>query len=288
MQSNSEPVIRRATPSDAAECARICYDAFATINAAHNFPCDLSGPEHASGIINALFNAPGFYCVVAEVDGRIVGSNCMDERAVVHGIGPITIDPHAQNRGIGRKLMGAAMERSRERGAGVRLVQSAFHNRSMALYTDLGFDVREPLVVLQGRTSVRSIPGCTVRPAASPDRKACNELSYRVHGFDRGADLAHSIDEGTALVVEREGRVTGYATALAFFGHATCESNADLQALLASAESFGGAGFLLPTRNAELFRWCLCNGLRIVEPMTLMSMGLYTEPAGAWLPSILF
>jgi hypothetical protein len=26
----------------------------------------------------------------------------------------------------------------------------------------------------------------------------------------------------------------------------------------------------------------------VVEPMTLMSIGLYNEPAGAWLPSILF
>jgi len=75
---------------------------------------------------------------------------------------------------------------------------------------------------------------------------------------------------------------------MAFFGHTTCESNTDLQALLTSVESFGGAGFLLPTRNTELFRWCLANDLRVVEPMTLMSMGLYNEPAGAWLPSILF
>jgi hypothetical protein len=37
-----------------------------------------------------------------------------------------------------------------------------------------------------------------------------------------------------------------------------------------------------------MLRWCLDNGLRIVQPMTLMSKGLYNEPAGAWLPSIFF
>jgi hypothetical protein len=26
----------------------------------------------------------------------------------------------------------------------------------------------------------------------------------------------------------------------------------------------------------------------VVQPMTLMTMGLYNEPAGAWLPSIIF
>lgn len=109
-----------------------------------------------------------------------------------------------------------------------------------------------------------------------------------MHGFDRGADLAHSIQQGTALVTERGGRITAYASHLAFSGHSTAESNADLQALIASVDSFAGPGMLVPTRNAGLFRWCLSNGLRVVEPMTLMSTGLYNEPAGAFLPSILF
>ncbi|MER3423912.1 MAG: GNAT family N-acetyltransferase, partial [Nitrospiraceae bacterium] len=47
-------------------------------------------------------------------------------------------------------------------------------------------------------------------------------------------------------------------------------------------------GFLLPTRNADLFRWCLEQGLRVVQPMTLMSQGLYQKPAGTFLPSILY
>ncbi|MGB2622514.1 MAG: hypothetical protein WA857_02520 [Candidatus Acidiferrum sp.] len=61
-----------------------------------------------------------------------------------------------------------------------------------------------------------------------------------------------------------------------------------LAELLAAAEAFQGPGILVPTRNAGLFRWCLENGLRVVQPMTLMTMGLYNEPAGAYLPSILF
>lgn len=30
------------------------------------------------------------------------------------------------------------------------------------------------------------------------------------------------------------------------------------------------------------------NGLRVVQPMNLMTLGLYNEPAGAYLPSVLF
>ncbi len=109
-----------------------------------------------------------------------------------------------------------------------------------------------------------------------------------MHGHHRSGELADAIRQGTATVVERHARITGYASALAFSGHVVAETNADLQALIAAADAFGGPGFLLPSRNSELFRWCLANGLRVVQPMTLMSIGLYNEPKGAFLPSILY
>ncbi len=281
--------LRAARPEDAAACGQICYDAFSTLSQKYGFPSDFPAPEAAVGALTFMFSAPGVYCVVAERDGRIVGSNCLDERAVINGVGPITVEPGDQNSGVGRALMRDVIERASEKSAaGVRLVQAAFHNRSMSLYTSLGFDVREPLSCMQGRTTQRTVPGCTVRPATTDDLHDCSTLSRQVHGFGRSEDLAQSIEHGTAMVVERGGRITGYATMLAFFGHATAETNPDLQAMLTSAESFGGPGILVPTRNSALFRWCLENGLRVVQPLTLMTMGLYNEPAGAWLPSILF
>jgi hypothetical protein len=240
-------------------------------------------------VLSMMFSNPGFYCVVAEAEGRIVGSNCLDERSMVSGVGPITIDPGVQNRGVGRMLMQAVMDRAIGQGAaGIRLVQATFHNRSLSLYAGLGFDVRAPLSCMQGRTLQRNMPGSTVRPAQLADVKVCDILSRQVHGFSRTVELTEAIQQGTASVVERDGRITGYASVLAFFGHATAESNLDLEALIASVDSFGGPGILVPAQNSALFRWCLANGLRVVQPMTLMSVGLYNEPAGAWLPSILF
>jgi predicted N-acetyltransferase YhbS len=280
--------IRVADPEDSSACGQICYDAFLDINRAHGFPCDFPGPEATTRLLSMMFVNPGCYCVVAEAEGRIVGSNCLYEQSLIGGVGPVTVDPNTQHAGVGRKLMHAILDRASGGNAGLRLVQAAFHNRSLALYTSLGFDVREPLSCVQGRTRERTMPGCVVRPALSSDLEACNALSQRVHGYDREAELAQAKRQNTALVVERGGRVTGYASALAFFGHATAETNLDMQALIASAESFGGSGILVPSRNSALLRWCLANGLRVVQPMTLMSMGLYNEPAGAWLPSILF
>jgi predicted N-acetyltransferase YhbS len=281
--------IRRARPEDAAACGQICYEAFHKINTDHNFPPDVPEPAHGVRLLTQLFSHPGFYCVVAEVDGAIAGSNCLDERDSIAGIGPITINPQVQNRGVGRELMQAVLDRARERKApGVRLVQAAFHNRSLSLYTKLGFEVREPLSVMQGPAIKKTFDGYTVRKAGRMDVEECDRLALRVHGHHRGGELADAIGQGTATVVEHGGRITGYASSIAFFGHSVAESNADLQALIAAAESFGGPGFLMPSRNGELFRWCLGNGLRVVQPMTLMSRGLYNEPKGAFLPSVTY
>jgi hypothetical protein len=185
--------------------------------------------------------------------------------------------------------MQAILDRARERNfAGVRLVQAAFHNRSLSLYTRLGFDAREPLSVMQGPALRKRLDGYVIRPALPRDIEECNRVCRNVHGHDRGGEVADAIRQETAVLVEHHGRITGYATGLAFFAHAVAETNLDLHALIASAEAFGGPGILVPTRNSALFRWCLENGLRIVEPMTLMSLGMYNEPVGAYLPSILY
>jgi GNAT superfamily N-acetyltransferase len=290
--------IRRATPADVPESARICYEAFSAINKQHNFPPDFPAPEVPAGLLSFMFSHPGFYCVVAEFDGKVAGSNCLDERSPIAGIGPITIDPAVQNKQIGRALMQVVMDRAADRNfSGVRLVQAAFHNRSLSLYTKLGFDVREPLSCMQGPAISRRTPGYTIRRAEMSDVAACNALCSRVHGHDRGGELRDAIQEGSAIVAIREGemngaenvrRIVAYSSPMAFFGHSVAETNDDLQALIAAAPEFGGPGILVPTRNAALLRWCLENGLRITQPMTLMTMGLYNEPAGAYLPSILF
>jgi len=227
--------------------------------------------------------------VVAELNGRVIGSNCLDERTPIAGVGPITIDPAEQSRTAGRQLMQAVIARATERKfAGIRLVQAAYHNRSLSLYTKLGFVVREPLACMQGSAIQRSLPGYRVRAAQAGDLAACNELCLRVHGHDRAGELSDAIQQRTAVVAEAEGRVRAYASALGFFGHAVGESNEGLQALIAAAAELQGPGILVPTRNAGLFRWCLENGLRVIQPMTLMTMGLYNEPTGACLPSVLF
>ena len=281
--------LRKADAADAARLGEICYRAFKAIAEAHNFPPDFPSPDAAAALLAGYISHERIFGVVAEIDGRIVGSNFLDERNPIAGLGPITIDPAVQNHGAGRALMHAVLRRSQERGAaGIRLVQAGYHNRTLALYLKLGFEAREQLACMQGAAVGKAVAGHVVRPAADTDLPACNRLCLRVHGHERGGELADAIAQGTARVVESGRRITGYATCVAFFGHAVGESDDDLKALIGAAQSFPGPGFLVPTRNGELMRWCLGQDLRITQTMTLMTIGPYNRPDGSWLPSVNF
>lgn len=243
----------------------------------------------AREVLRGFLSHPKFHSVVAEKDGKVVGSNFLDERAIVTGVGPITVDPAHQNEGVGRELMLAVMRRSAKIGAaGIRLVQAAYHTRSLSLYAKLGFEPREPLTNFQGTPPNRKVSSYEVRKATEADLQACNRLCEAIHGHNRVGEVMDTIKGGTALVVEHDGRITGYSTGLAYFAHSVGESNEDIIALISHIDSFGGPGILVPTRNYPLLKWCLENGLRINQQLTLMTSGLYNEPRGAYLPSILF
>jgi len=281
--------IRPAVAADAADVGRICYEAFAKIGDAFGLPRDFPSVEAAVVAAQGFVGHPKVYGVVAEVDGAIVGSNFLREYNAIAGIGPISVDPAYQSGKIGRALMESVLERSAQCAfPGVRLVQSAHNRISLALYLQLGFVVREPLVCLNGPPIRFALAGSTVRPATPDDVAACDALCHRVHGHTRTGELARAIERGTARVVERSGRIGGYVTAFAFNGHGVAETTDDLRAMIGASDSIDGPGLVVPLRNSELVRWCLANGLRIIQTMTLMTIGLYNEPAGAWFPSVVY
>lgn len=279
--------LRRATPADATNCGDICHAAFVEISSRHGFAPDFPDANIARELMAQLFSTPGFYAVVAEVNGEIIASNVMWEADSIAAIGPITVSPQVQNGSIGKRLMLNVIARAHElKKPGVRLVQSGYHSRSLSLYAKLGFIVREPLAVMQGAPPRIASEGRALRRAAVADLSACNQLCFEVHGYSRGAELAGAIQQGTATLVERAERIVGYATTIGFFGHAVAETNEDLEFLIGSAEALSGPGILVPMRNDSLFRWCLDHGLRVGYTMNLMSTGLYNEPGGPWLPSV--
>src|SRR5882724_4720831 len=154
--------LRPGTAADAPACGRIAYEAFKSVCERHGCPPDFPSAEDATGLLSMLLDHPRFYSVVAEVEGRVVGGQLMRD----------VIDRAA-----------------RQGAAGTRLLQAGFHNRSLCLYSKLGFQTREPMSILQGAPLAQKFPGYAVRPATVADIGACNLVCRTVHGFDRDAEL---------------------------------------------------------------------------------------------------
>ena len=283
-----EITIRRATPADAATCGRICYNAFSEMNLGHGFTVEFPSVEVACLAIGFSIQHPRLYGIVAEVEGNVVGSNFLDERDPVRGVGPITVDPKMQGRGVGRRLMEAVIERA-SGAMSIRLLQESYNLTSMSLYTSLGFDIREPLLYLKGKPRSSAPVGYEVRRAKPEYLEDCVKLCEKVHGFNRANELRDSMSQRMSYVAMRGGHLAAYVSnPTSFAGHGVAETDRDLQALLLGAATAIGQpiAFLLPSRNAIMLRWALNEGLRANRPMTLMSIGKYQEPQGSWISSI--
>lgn len=276
---------------DVEACGRICYEAFSEVGARHNFRRDFPSLEMAIGLMQHLLENPGVFNVVAESEDRVIGSNHLLEVDAIAAVGPITVDPNAQAKGAGRMLMQAVIEHGRAK-PGIRLLQDSFNMASLSLYASLGFEVREPLVLIEGDLKSDHNVGTEheVRPLREDDYDACAELCRSVHGFDRLNELKHTPPAPHPFVALRGGRLTAYISAPQFWplNHAVAETEEDMRALLIGARNQceGPLSFILPARQATLFRWCLKNGMKAIKPMTLMTMGEYHEPRGCYLPSV--
>ncbi len=289
-----EITIRSATEADAQACGRICYEGFRAVTDRHGYPPVFASIEVATRRLAAFLANPSVFGLVAELEGkrRIAGFNFLSERDPVRAIGPIAVDPSLHGSGIGRHLMQAALDRAR--GApSVRLVQESYNIQSLSLYASLGFDAREVYAVVTGTPAPAALPpDWEVRPLREGDIPACEWLQQHVLGYSRINELRETLAAGAPWAALRDGRLRAYASVPTSWqaNHAMAETDEDLQALLLGAARSRPEplALLIPVRRAELFRWCLAQGLRAVRPMTLMSVGKYREPQGAYVPSVLY
>lgn len=274
---------------DAEACGHVVFEAFRWIGERHGFPSDHASERDAARFVKTFIGRPGIFGVVAVNGSQVMGCNFLEERDPIRSVGPLAVVPSAQGRGLGRRLMNAVLERA-QGAAGVRLVQDAFNVASMSLYASLGFAVTEPLVLMTGRVRSGALPGVEVRHLRNEDLDACTALCTKVHACGRGRELREALEEFSPFVATRGGRVVAYASApdLWLMNHGVAETEEDLEALLLGI----GAGLdrplflLVPARRTHLLSWCLREGLRMVKPLTLMTLGEYREPRGAYFPSI--
>lgn len=289
-QTDSKTVtVRRFKAGDIDECAVIGFEAHSAISRRHGFPSEQPSIEFSSRVLKMKVgdqHASGF---VAEQEGRAVGSVFLNgfPGAGIAAVGPLTVAPGAA-AGVGRRLLERALQEASAQGtASVRLVQSPAHFGSLALYAKLGFDVREPLVLVSD-VPVGGTSAARTRPATAAEIPSCLELSQALAGVAREYELEQAIAQNVATVVAEGGAISGYSTGIGLRGHSVARSNTDMQALIAGTPRLPGPGFFVPIRNTDLLRWLLQCGAKMQWPAHLMSVGSYTEPRGAYLPSIAF
>jgi len=274
-------------------CGKIGYEAHKTISSTYGYPSEQPSEDFAIGLIRSLLSNPNSWGVLAERQGKILGSIFLHKfpPSPVAVIGPLTVHPSAEG-GVGRALMDAALTQARKQNYNQsRLVQSPSHIRSFVLYTKSGFTLREPLFLMQGQPQKGSnnASSSNVRLVRNDnDVFVCNELCKSVYGFSREMELRQAKDQGVATMIEIDDVITGYAAGIGILCHAVAKSNEDLKALIANASAILGPGFFVPARNREVINWLLENGFKIGWPANLMTIGHYQEPLMPFLPSLAY
>lgn len=270
------------------ELARICHQAFSTLHDRHHIPRDIPDIETGMMIISHIASRPDYIKVVASIDGEIVGSNFLLHSDTIAGVGPITVDPKVQSRGIGRALMQWIIDESQRQGIHqIRLFQEAINPTSLSLYTSLGFDWRYSAVLMRSQPASSDDP--SIRPLTEYDLDQVKILSLNTYGFSRARDASQLLLAGfPGFLRERNGRAVGYLIG-SLFGHAGAETEDDLLALIAHSARYLPSAlslFICPLNIPNLFRRALAEGHRTVKVFSYMSLGEFTEPHGVYLPSI--
>jgi predicted N-acetyltransferase YhbS len=279
--------LRQPQAADVPELGRICYEAFKDISDRHGFPTDFASVEFAQGIVGLLTQQEAIHSVAAFDGDAARGSNFLGMFDEVGSIGPISVDVTAQGDGIGRMLMEDALSHAAGSGLDmVRLCQDAFNMRSLALYASLGFDVVEPLALLE--LSDEGPVDANVRPAAQDDIPAMADLCQSVYRVSRRVETEFILSLGFPTYVLDRGRIVGYLIG-GVTGHGVAESDDDLLALLNSVgASVPNAESFITLRNGDLYRKALAAAHRNRKTMNLMAHGRYEEPQGPYCPSVFY
>lgn len=281
-----------ATPDHAEAVGRIFFDAFDQLARRHGFVPEVFSREFAMNAARSFTTRPDMYGIVAVEEGIVIGHNFVQLTDAVAGIGPIAIDPARQSNGLGRRMMTHVIDHClKHHGPQVRLYQEGYNMVSLSLYTDLGFVVTEPVVVM----TVPPGEDVSVRKLRHDDVDAADALCLATHKVSRRNELHSMITHGPEIDCHpharfTQGRLTGFVVP-GFFGFAAGETPEDV---VKTARVAIGAlpeplrRIVMPTRNGELYRLALREGFRSIKLGQMMALGPYETPSGHWCPSFAY
>lgn len=182
------------------------------------------GPEHLEGAVQLSRQAGWPHRLedwqmafllskgaVAIEGGRVVGTVLTTiYEADCAAINMVIVDESMRGRGLGRKLMDAALEI-----AGSRPLRLVATEQGLPLYEKLGFQKTGAIRQHQGVAGeIAASPG--TEAATAGDMDAIIELDRRAFGADRGRLLSYLAASGEFAVMRRNGRVCGFAVLRTF------------------------------------------------------------------------
>lgn len=216
--------------------------------------------------------------LVLERAGQVIGTAMSWHYGPAYAsVGMIIVTSSAQGGGNGSRLFDGLLEAAQDRNV---LLTST--EEGLVLYKRRGFTAWGTVLQHQGTLSVAVTRGASdgIRQATSSDLAAIQAFDERAIGMPRPAMVAALADVGNVVVVERAGRIAGYAIARRFgrgyvIGPCAAENDQDARLLVLAQLSELRDQFVRIDVYAEdgLGNWLEGFGLQQVSSATAMVKG---------------
>ena len=319
----SSLVFRDPTLADLDACTSQTIESFDRFNASVGLGPEFPPGDLAKDIIRDCITYESGWIAVDPKSGAVMGAVWNDETDLAEGAvgcGPWSSRWGALQAGIGKALIVGVCSRSIRHGArSLRLIQVSANNTSLALYSSLGFESREPLLAWKGLLA-RSFceaavargeeGGFSLRAMTPADVDRCDAMHLECNGISRAVSLRKQVTSpgwgggpcGQGMfVVVRRGRIEGFLSGTMAPHFALAKSMEALQFLYAAvhlaAHEAGAASSPPPYFHTclrlypDLTRWLLKGGVKIFRQVNLMVLGEWQpiqQDRYVYCPSIMY
>ena len=271
-------IVRDAISSDQSATAEVIFGAFNKLDERHDVPPYMRTIEDGSIVASHLYGIPKIRGFVAEENGEIVGIGFLhDIGDVGMGISPLAVAPSAQARGVGQAILDRMIETAG--GASIRLLQDAFNNATLALYSRYGFVVREQITCVTGKPGPKTSDLTITHDTDSAGTSEA--LHHHVMGFNRPSFPTRPI------TAHRGANLAGFIAPGTEYPYAVADNEDTLIALISglAVELDAPITAAIPAVHSQILRWMLDHDARVIRSMNLMVRGSYSRPNGACLNS---
>lgn len=204
--------IRPMELADVEACERLWHESWTALRRDFHLPVPDVTPERVERMqarIRHLLRTDPAGGYVAEEGGRVVGLAQALVREGLWVLSLFAVSVSVQGRGVGRRLLDAALGHDRERPG---LILCSRDPRAMRLYTLAGFRLH-PAVFAGGEVDPGRLPAVPVTAVDghADALRVVDDLDRRARGASRRPDVEHLVAEGAVLLTHDHRR--GYVVA---------------------------------------------------------------------------